>query len=127
MFFADFNTGAGKIVGTLTFFFGIVNNGAFCFGDIEFVHEELDAFWDFGADDAFFEVGESAIITTDDFVFGGTTDGFVVGDAFADDVDTHVGGGIINSFAGDAGEDFFENREGFEVAVVIDGSDAVFF
>jgi len=53
-------------------------------------------------------------------------DGFVVGDALADDVDAHVGGGVIDGFAGDAAEDFLQHRKSLEVAVVVNGGGAVF-
>ncbi len=96
------------------------DNGAFLFGDVELIHKEFDAFGDFGGDEAFFEVGDGTVIAADDFVLGGAADGFVVGNAFADDVDAHVGGRVINVATGDAVDDFFENREGFEVAIIID-------
>lgn len=53
-------------------------------------------------------------------------DGFVIGDTLADDIDAHVGRRIVDGFARDAAEDFFEDGEGLEVAIVIDCGDAVF-
>ena len=103
------------------------DDGAFAFVDTEFVHEEFDAFRDFGADEAFFKISESAVIATDDFVLGSAADGFVVGNTFADNVDAHVGGGVINIAAGDAVEDFFEDWENVEVAIVVDDLFAVVF
>ena len=103
------------------------NYGALVFGNSEFVHEEFNTFGDFGTDEAFFEIGDGTVVTTDDFIFGGATDGFVVGDAFTDNVDAHVSRGIINVATGDAVEDFFEYGEDVEIAIVIDDLFAVMF
>ena len=118
--------GGGGLTGGLTLGFGFLYDLAVGFGDAEFVHEEFDALWNLGGDGAFFEVDHGAIVAADDFILGGFLDGFVVGDALADDVDAHVGGGVIDSFAGDAMEDFFEDWEGLEIAVVVDNGFAVF-
>ena len=100
------DAGTGTI-GGVAFGFGVSDDGATGFADTEFVHEELDAFGDFWCTEAFFQISEGAVVTADDFVIGGTSDGFVVGDTFADDVDAHVGGGVVDVFASDAVEDFF--------------------
>ena len=123
--FADGDAGAGA-TGGLKLVLGVGNDGALSFVDAKFIHEEFDAFGDFGVAETFLEVGDGAIITADDFGFGGMADGFVVGNTFADDVNPHVGRGIIDVLTSDAVENFFEDGEGFEVAVVIDGLDAVF-
>ena len=123
--FADGDAGAGA-TGGFEFILGVGYNGALSFVDAKFVHEEFDAFGDFGVAETFLEVGDGAIITADDFGFSGMADGFVVGNTFADDVNPHVGRRIIDVLTGDAVENFFEDGEGFEVAVVIDGLDAVF-
>ena len=103
------------------------NHGTFVFGDAKFVHEEFDTFGDFRTDNAFFKVSDGAIVTTNDFIFGGAANSFVVSDTFTDDINTHVGRRIIDIAAGDAMEDFFEDWEDIKVTIIVDDLFAVMF
>ena len=121
-----FETGAGEM-GKFLFFGGFFDDFTIFFADAELVHEEFDAFGDGFVDETFFQFDEGFEVAADDFVFGGGLDDFVVDDAFSYDVDAHVSGGIVDVFAEDAVENLFDDREDFEIAVVVDGADAVFF
>lgn len=123
--FADLDSG-GRLAGGFALFLGVFYYLAVGLRNAKFVDEELDALGDFGGDEAFFEVGHGAVITADDLIFGGFPDGFVVGDTLADYINTHVGGRVVDGFAGDATENFLQNWEGFEVAVIVDDGFTVF-
>lgn len=48
-------------------------------------------------------------------------------DAFGNHINAHVGGRKIDIFFHDALQNFFDNREDFEIAIIADGGLTIFF
>ncbi len=70
-------------------------------------------------------VTEGLEIAADDLVAGGLAAGFVVHDAVAGHVHAHIRGGLVGALACDELEHRVDHREDLDVAVVVDGGDAV--
>ena len=76
---------------------------------------------------AFGIVAEGGIVATDDFVLGGLRANFVVANAEAGHIHTHVGGRLVGILAINALEDGVEYGENLDVAIVVDRGLAVGF
>ncbi len=89
------------------------NNWAVLFGNIKLVHEKLDDVRSGLVDKAFFCINKRFKITANNFGLRGFFGEAVVDDAVGNDVDPHVGWRIIDIFAGNAMENFFDDWEDF--------------
>ena len=67
------------------------------------------------------DIDGARVVAADDLLLGGPAAGIVIADGKAGHVDAHVGGRLVRAFVHNALEDLLENREDFDIAVVIDG------
>ena len=91
------------------------------------LHDELDLVGLLLAAGAVGEALKSLIVAADDLLAGCLAADLVVRDAAAGHVDAHVGGGFVFAFAVDIFKDRLQNREGLDIAVVVDRGDIVGF
>ena len=67
------------------------------------------------------DIDGARVVAADDLLLGGPAAGIVVADGKTGHIDAHVGRRLVRAFVHDALEDLLENRENFDIAVVIDG------
>ena len=67
------------------------------------------------------DIDGARVVAADDLLLGGPAADIVVADGKTGHIDAHVGRRLVRAFVHDALEDLLENRENFDIAVVIDG------
>ena len=113
---------AGRGTGGFRFQQGGGNSGENIRGHIGLLHDQFQLAHGFIAALALYLLHTGGIISAQDLHPGSLAANFIVGDAVAHHVYTHVRGGLIGGRAGDFLKDGIEYRENFHVAVIVYGS-----
>ena len=100
---------------------------AVCFGNAGLVHKELDFIYTIVACKTLAHSAAFCIITAQDLLLGSFTADGIVNNAVARHVYAHVGRRFIGAASIDLFENCGENRENFNIAVVIHRGDAIGF
>ena len=112
-------------------FFGLLKSGNDCgthfLLNAELVHDQLDLLYFAFFTRTLTNGAERGVISTDDFLTGSFVSSFVVENAIADHIDTHIRGALVGRLSVNFFKHDLENGEDCDISVVIDSGNTVCF
>ena len=115
----------GRLAGGLSHLQRGPHDGAVLLAHPHLGHEQRDPLGLDGGDDLALLGHQGPVVAADDLLAGGLPAGIIIADAVAGHVDTHVRRRGVGRGAQDLLEQAAQDREDLDVAVVVDGLDAV--
>ena len=95
--------------------------------DAELVHNQLDLLHFALFTGTLTNIAKGGVISTDDFLTGSFVSGFVVENAIADHIDTHIRGALVGRLSVNFFKHDLENGEDSDISIVIDSGNTVCF